>query len=63
MVVGCHVVEEEMLFAEVVGLSFTDLVLVTRSEAVILAGNTEFLECFTHFLFKLKSFFFIHGWR
>ena len=60
VVVSCHVVEEEVMISELVGLGFVDEVLVTRSETVVLAGNAERLEHFHHAVLELDSFLFAH---
>ncbi len=63
MVVGCHVVEEEVLVPEFIGLCITDEVLVTWSQTVVLARQTKCLEHLHHGILELESFFLVHRWR
>ena len=61
MVVGGHVVEQEVLVPEFVGFGVADEVLVAGSETVVLAGQAELLEHVDHGVFELESLLLVHG--
>lgn len=63
VVVGSHVVEEEVVVSELVGLGLADEVLVTGSQTVVLARQTERLEHFHHAVLELDALFLVHGGR
>ena len=60
MVVSGHVVEEEVLLAQIVGLTLADLVLVAWSQTVILPSDAEALEDLDHGVLESDTLVLVH---
>lgn len=60
MVIGSHIIKEEMLFNKFISLCLINVIFMSWSKTVIFAWKSKFIENLYHCVFKLFSFLFIH---